>query len=110
MFDEEPDGDPHGECAAEIRRLTEENEQLRREVAHWKNNHETEVRRARTLKERTDMPFERVDAYEKWGEDLIELALAYAEIRKQVAGSHVVFDRDLCERAKAVPAQPAVAM
>jgi len=22
MFDEEPDGDPHGECAAEIQRLT----------------------------------------------------------------------------------------
>lgn len=23
MFDEQPDGDPHGECAAEIHRLTE---------------------------------------------------------------------------------------
>lgn len=23
MFDEEPDGDPHGECSAEIARLTE---------------------------------------------------------------------------------------
>jgi hypothetical protein len=23
MFDEQPDGDPHGECAAEIERLTE---------------------------------------------------------------------------------------
>ena len=23
MFDEQPDGDPHGECAAEIARLTE---------------------------------------------------------------------------------------
>jgi len=23
MFDEEPDGDPHGECAAEIERLTD---------------------------------------------------------------------------------------
>jgi hypothetical protein len=23
MFDEEPDGDPHGECAAEINRLTD---------------------------------------------------------------------------------------
>lgn len=29
MFDEEPDGDPHGECAEEIRRLGEENERLR---------------------------------------------------------------------------------
>jgi len=23
MYDEQPDGDPHGECAAEIHRLTE---------------------------------------------------------------------------------------
>lgn len=29
MFDEQPDGDPHGECAAEIHRLTEENKTLR---------------------------------------------------------------------------------
>ncbi len=29
MFDEQPDGDPHGECAAEIHRLTEENDLLR---------------------------------------------------------------------------------
>jgi hypothetical protein len=27
-FDEQPDGDQHGECAAEIRRLTDENERL----------------------------------------------------------------------------------
>lgn len=29
MFDEQPDGDPHGECALEISRLTTENEKLR---------------------------------------------------------------------------------
>ena len=29
MFDEHPDGDPHGECAAEISRLTAEVERLR---------------------------------------------------------------------------------
>lgn len=28
-----------------------------------------------------------------------ELERAYAEIRKQVAGSGVVFDREVCERA-----------
>ena len=28
-FDEEPDGDPHGECAAEIARLAAENSILR---------------------------------------------------------------------------------
>ena len=30
-FDEQPDGDPHGECVAEIHRLEEENRQLRAE-------------------------------------------------------------------------------
>lgn len=29
MFDEQPDGDPHGECAAEIHRLEAENAALR---------------------------------------------------------------------------------
>ena len=33
MFDEQPDGDPHGECAAEIHRLTEDNELLRSALA-----------------------------------------------------------------------------
>ena len=28
MFDEEPDGDPHGECAAEIHRLQSLNKKL----------------------------------------------------------------------------------
>jgi len=28
LFDEEPDGDPHGECAAEIHRLEAENSEL----------------------------------------------------------------------------------
>lgn len=44
------------------------------EIAHWKNNHATEVRRARILKERTDMPIERVQAYEQWGKDQAEIA------------------------------------
>jgi hypothetical protein len=29
MFDEQPDGDPHGECAAEIHRLEAENARFR---------------------------------------------------------------------------------
>lgn len=49
-------------------------EAYKAEAAHWKNNHETEVRRARALKERTDMPLERVEAYEKWGEDMRDAA------------------------------------
>lgn len=41
MFDEQPDGDPHGECAEEIHRLTEENKLLRETmhgiaVADWR--------------------------------------------------------------------------
>lgn len=51
------------------------------EIAHWKNNHETEVRRARILKERTDMPIERVQAYEKWGEDQRTLAASQVQIK-----------------------------
>lgn len=55
---------------------------LEEEVARWKNHHETEVRRARILKERTDMPIERVQAYEKWGEDQAQLAAALEEIER----------------------------
>lgn len=46
MFDEEPDGDPHGECAAEIRRLQAEVTRLRADLAwavaeaqSWRNEH-----------------------------------------------------------------------
>lgn len=35
------------------------------EAAHWKANHECEVSRARVLKERPDMPLERVNAYNR---------------------------------------------
>lgn len=33
MFDEQPDGDPHGECAAEIQRLQAENAKFRAALA-----------------------------------------------------------------------------
>lgn len=64
-----------------FRQLAALRQQLREkdaEIAHWKNNHATEVRRARILKERTDMPIERVQAYEKWGEDQQQLAASQA--------------------------------
>ena len=39
MFDEEPDGDPHGECAAEIERLSmalrKANDQAEHFERHW---------------------------------------------------------------------------
>lgn len=52
MFDEQPDGDVHGECAEEIHRLKEENERLRsalaistnglRHCSRWNISEETE--------------------------------------------------------------------
>lgn len=51
-----------------LRVAKEEIKRQAAEIAHWKNNHATEVRRARVLKERTDMPLERVRAYEQIGE------------------------------------------
>lgn len=60
------------EDISEIDRLKAELAKCKSEAAHWKSNHETEVRRARILKERPDMPIERVQAYEKWGKDQID--------------------------------------
>ena len=36
MFDEEPEGDPHGECAAEIHRLQIESEALFKDAERWR--------------------------------------------------------------------------
>ena len=47
-------------------------EKLESELKHWKSNHAAEVQRARVLKERTDMPLERVQAYEQIGQLLAE--------------------------------------
>lgn len=43
----------------EIERLHD----FERKAAEWKNNHDNQVNIARVLKERTDMPLERVNAY-----------------------------------------------
>lgn len=72
--------------AMKYKLATEKNADALREAqanaAHWKNNHATEVRRARTLKERTDMPLERVQAYEQWGKDLAQLAEAMKDAER----------------------------
>lgn len=47
-----------------VRDLEETVKRLRSEVLHWKKNHHWEVERARLLKDRLDMPVERVRAYE----------------------------------------------
>lgn len=79
-------------CAEEtIATLEADNTALKREAAHWKNNHATVVWQARILKERTDMPLERVKAYEK----VVELqrlhdALAEDNNRLHAAGSQVI--------------------
>ena len=52
---------------AELAEARKRIDQLEKDVAHWKNNHKCEVDRARVLKERTDLPFERVQAYEAFG-------------------------------------------
>jgi hypothetical protein len=52
-----------------------------KERDHWKANHANEVNRARILKERLDMPYERVDAYELIGE--LQAKLAAYEKKEQ---------------------------
>jgi hypothetical protein len=52
-----------------VNRIYAERDALRAEVAHWKANHASEVQRARILKERPDIPIERVRAYEQWAKN-----------------------------------------
>lgn len=68
------------ELAAEYEELSAENAALKKDVTHWKANHTTEVRRARMLKERPDMPITRVKAYDQWGKDLRLLCSTAAEV------------------------------
>ena len=56
-------------------------EKLESELKHWKSNHAAEVQRARVLKERTDMPLERVQAYEQIGQLLAERDALAAELK-----------------------------
>ena len=53
-FDEEPDGDPHGECALEINRLKAECERLRADAERYRwlrdNNYDRTVCQIHTIK------------------------------------------------------------
>lgn len=51
------------------------------EAAHWKANHECEVSRARVLKERPDMPLERVNAYNR----MVELEEENNALKQRIA-------------------------
>ena len=51
------------------------------EAAHWKANHECEVSRARVLKERPDMPLERVNAYNR----MVELEEENKALKHRIA-------------------------
>ena len=56
-----------------LSKAADEIERLEREAVHWKANHDNQVRIARILKERTDMPVERVAAFNEWQKDRREL-------------------------------------
>lgn len=51
------------------------------EASHWKANHECEVSRARVLKERPDMPLERVKAYNR----MVELEEENKALKQRIA-------------------------
>lgn len=61
----------------ECEKLKAEREELAAQVTHWKANHASVVEQARILKERPDMPIERVKAYESYV--AIQAKLAAAE-------------------------------
>lgn len=52
-----------------------------KEAEHWKANHECEVSRARVLKERLDMPLERVNAYNR----MVELEEENKALKQRIA-------------------------
>ena len=66
-------------AAAHIEKIERRLHGLEWDVTHWRANHAAEVLRARVLKERIDMPLDRVDAYKQIGELLARIAELEAE-------------------------------
>lgn len=58
-----------------------EKEKAESEAAHWKANHECEVSRARVLKQRPDMPLERIKAYDR----MVELEDENKSLKQRIA-------------------------
>ncbi|WWQ13190.1 hypothetical protein MM5_167 [Morganella phage vB_Mm5] len=52
-------------CDNELDALRLENQILKQQVHHWKANHDNQVKAARKLKCRTDIPESKKDAYDK---------------------------------------------
>jgi len=65
--------------------VIEDVEALRIERDLWKSNHDAQVQRSRVLKERTDMPLERVKAYEQIGELQTEIGQMKGELQRVYA-------------------------
>lgn len=60
-----------------------------KDAAHWKSNHACEVSRAKLLKQRLDMPLERIEAYNQVGAlhgrlETIRDAMAQAERKETI--------------------------
>ena len=79
-------GRPSGDIPAVMHAAAEHIEKLELrlhglewDVTYWRANHAAEVHRARVLKERPDMPLERVEAYKQIGELLARVAELEAE-------------------------------
>lgn len=69
-----------------------------KDVAHWKSNHACEVSRAKLLKQRPDMPLERIAAYDQVGAlhgrlDTIRDAMAQAEQNETINVGAAVWQR-----------------
>ncbi|UIW12470.1 MAG: hypothetical protein [Enterobacter phage ENC20] len=65
----------------DLAKVIKEKEKAESEAAHWKANHECEVSRARVLKERPDMPLERVNAYNR----MVELEKENDALKQRIA-------------------------
>ena len=69
-----------------------------KDAAHWKSNHACEVSRAKFLKQRPDMPLERIAAYDQVGAlhgrlDTIRDAMAQAEQQETIMVGAGVWQR-----------------
>ena len=83
-------------AAAHIENLERRLHGLECDLTHWRANHAAEVRRARVLKERPDMPLERVEAYKQIGELLARVAELEAERAEREKQEPVFWYRPCC--------------